>query len=161
MTTHPADSVRQHERIECSFRTELTVDNTGPSAGTSTQQNGGVRLSRAASAGNGTVHATLIDCSAAGLGMTLPLYLPAKCRLKVTVFDDRGTVLIEGVIRVMRAAMVGNQPSYYCGASVLSVSSGSIEALLAAARLHEPTTGTAPTSPQIMRPAMSGGKGRD
>jgi len=153
-----AKSVRQHERVKCAFRAELTVVPLPSSAALpGVPFAATVRLSRSALAGNGSVVAQLIDCSVAGLGVKLPVYLPVGCGLLIKTFDEGGGVLIEAIVKVMRSEMLDCVPNYYCGTNVVEVAIGSTENLISLARKIEAVAAVSPTDPLYVDGASNTG----
>ena len=141
-----AKSVRQHERVKCAFRAELTVVPLPSSAALpGVPFAATVRLSRSALASNGSVVAQLIDCSVAGLGVKLPVYLPVGCGVMIKTFDEGGGVLIKAIVKVMRCEMLDCVPNYYCGTDVVEVAIGSTADLISLARKIAAVEAVSPT----------------
>lgn len=75
-----------------------------------------VRLSRAVGNGTGVVAVTIVDCSAGGVGIECPVYLPRHARVQLVVEGDRsGALELEGTVQ--RVGMISRNPTYYLGLS--------------------------------------------
>lgn len=101
--------VRQHERYSCQVQADVGITADSPSR---------VVLSRTVGNGTGVLAATVVDCSAGGMGLESPVYLPRNARLLVRLdLGDAsgrdGHVEIEGTVQ--RATMISRAPRYYLG----------------------------------------------
>lgn len=117
--------VRQHERIACRLPAELAIAAGSPTA---------IGLSRTVGNGTGIIAATLVDCSAGGVGVESSVYLPRQSRLHVRIPANDGsgaTIEVEGTVQ--RASMISREPRYYLGLSFRGKnppSAGTLERLL-------------------------------
>lgn len=116
-------TVRQHERFVC----KLPVD-----IGISAESSSRVTLSNSVGNGTGRLGATVVDCSAGGVGIESGVYLPRLARLQLRIEDTGGTPIeIEGTVQ--RASMISRAPRYYLGISfrgVRGVDAAAVERLL-------------------------------
>lgn len=108
MPPHDSDlAVRRHERYGCAVLATVLV---GPASA--------VRLSRSAIGVDGSVHASVVDISRGGIGISSPVFFPQTCQLKVSFTPPGATSPIHALIRVQRVAMSDVKPTYYLGGSL-------------------------------------------
>lgn len=114
MSARPEQKVvRHHDRFTCVLPATLGV---APDAAER------VALSRSACDAEGRVAATVVDCSAGGIGLHLSVFIPRRCPVQLVVEAASGSGTIERVClraRVQRAAMISRAPLYYIGAAFM------------------------------------------
>ncbi len=101
--------VRQTERHRCDIPARLVIDPAHAER---------VVLTKSARASDGSVAATITDCSLGGLGIQTKVFIPKGCRLiAVCMSDDAETIGFGGefVARVQRVIMLSREPSYLIG----------------------------------------------
>lgn len=121
--------VRADQRYNCSLGAVLrpaTVDAQSLGADPSEQ----VLLGRNAGEGDGTVKATVVDLSRAGLGVSTPIFFPRGARVEISVAGKSGVGTVVG--RVQRVEMRDRKPTYYIGVSMANVAEAApvLESLL-------------------------------
>lgn len=128
--------VRQHERLKCSLRVQVTA---APECGTQ------VRLARTLGDGSRVVSATVIDCSPGGLGINSGVFFPKTSVIHARIAAADGvSTLYEGSLRVQRVAMIGREPTYYLGTSFVERPAAALlERLMDEAKRH-PASDAAP-----------------
>ena len=101
--------VRQTERHRCDIPARLVIDPAHAER---------VVLTKSARAADGSVAATIIDCSLGGLGLRCKVFIPKGCRL-IVVFSGDGSIGngMEGefAVRVQRIIMLDREPNYLIG----------------------------------------------
>jgi hypothetical protein len=123
--------VRHHDRFTCVLQATLAV---APEAAER------VALSRSACDAEGRVAATVVDCSAGGIGLHLSVFIPRRCPVRLVVEVPSPSGAVERVrlcARVQRAAMISRAPLYYIGAAFMDDEAGaadSAERLIALVR---------------------------
>jgi hypothetical protein len=104
--------VRQSERHRCDIPARLVIDPAHAER---------VVLTKSARAADGSVAATVIDCSLGGLGIKSKVFIPKGCRLIAVIGGDGvGGAMsadIEGefAVRVQRVIMLDREPNYLIG----------------------------------------------
>ncbi len=115
MPTKPEQAVvRHHDRFACSYPASVSIEEGH------TQE---VPLSRSATGVDGSVRATVVDCSSGGLGLHLGVYLPRTCQIELIVqIPVAGApprpLKLRG--RVQRVSMISRRPEYYLGAAFVT-----------------------------------------
>lgn len=106
--------VRQHERHTCRLSAAVSV---------SSESEVRVTLSRAAGNGTGVVPATVVDCSAGGIGLEMTVFFPRGAELSVRIQRPTPATgeasaagdAIELAGTVQRVEMLSRGPKYYLG----------------------------------------------
>jgi len=97
--------VRQYERYTCALPAVVGITADSPAR---------VALSRTAGNGTGVLAATVVDCSAGGIGLQCLVFLPRQTRVLVRIdLADAAPLELEGTVQ--RAAMISRDPKYYLG----------------------------------------------
>lgn len=100
-------TVRQHERYACRLPVDIGIAAESPSR---------VTLSSSVGSGTGRVGATVVDCSAGGVGIESGVYLPRMARLHLRIEGTGGEPIeLEGTVQ--RSSMISRAPRYYLGIS--------------------------------------------
>ncbi|MGQ0627516.1 MAG: PilZ domain-containing protein [Phycisphaerales bacterium] len=113
--------VRQHERHTCDVPARFSVDTAHHDRVTIAFQSTGMST--------GDVPVRIIDCSAGGLGLRSPVYIPKTGRIRVQFELADGGPPIDTILRVMRASMQDRTPSYYLGGAFTDDSPSTTAAL--------------------------------
>jgi len=104
--------VRHHERYRCQAPVRLVIDPVHAEA---------VVLSKLARSADGSVPATLVDCSLGGLGVMSRVFVPRACRILIVTGigegdqDENSCPIGEYSVRVQRVTLVGREPTYLLG----------------------------------------------
>lgn len=115
--------VRRHERHTCRLAAHVAIS---PDSTTK------VTLSRNAGDGTGVLPATVVDCSAGGVGIETGLFLPRSVAVELTIAARSDTIRVGGLVQ--RVTMISREPKYYIGIAFKGPSAASpaeVERLLA------------------------------
>lgn len=134
--------VRHHERFPCDWRASVTLH---PS------QAGAIVPSKNIRSTDGSIVATVVDCSLGGLGLETRVFLPRNTRLRVKI-DTAATPSDPSTIRdlnlrVQRIVMIDRTPMYLLG-TLFADNQGDeqrlVEELVALARSHRASASSGP-----------------
>lgn len=111
--------VREHERYACALDAVLRIDSPGVALASAVTEGG---------AGGDMLRVRMVDCSAGGVGLQSPVFIPRGCRVQLMVFHPApadaepasqvGTGwLLEAPLRIQRVSMISRDPLYYFGSA--------------------------------------------
>lgn len=100
-------AVRRHERYACALPARITV---------APEDDQAVRPGRSAGDADGSIPATVVDCSLGGLGLHCTLFFPVGCHLRISF--SVGAKPITAKVRAQRVVMTDRKPTYYIGGAL-------------------------------------------
>lgn len=115
-------TVRRHERHSIALDALLNVvagGSGGPGAGLNAGT-GAVRFSAESGVGEIGANARVVDLGAGGMGLSVSVFLPRGCMLRVRVLGAGGQISsprLETMVRVQRVTMTDRRPTYLLGTS--------------------------------------------